>query len=206
MKQHAACWERPVIKVPIIFAVLLTSCGLHQPRLMRESTAAPATEITYVSTDLRHVAVFSGSSARFGPALALSAVWPVSPSRHFNTPDNIQCVSVGPLGNTEDFAIKRPIKAGDTYSCLTTSFRVSRCFEDCRAAVVERNAQLSGVGGDTLKSYMYVDSCLGVLIFSQSGNLAEAIPLNAEWLRGDVGILADPSYPRCRSILSHDRS
>jgi hypothetical protein len=46
---------------------------------------------------------------------------------------------------------------------------------------------------------MYVNSCLGVLAFS-SENLAGRISLAAELLRGNVGILADPNYPDCRSF------
>jgi hypothetical protein len=35
--------------------------------------------------------------------------------------------------------------------------------------------------------------------FSETGNLAEGMPLDAEWLRGNVGILAGPAYPACDS-------
>jgi hypothetical protein len=47
---------------------------------------------------------------------------------------------------------------------------------------------------------MYIDSCLGILVFSQNRNLARGISLDAPWLRGDVGILSDPHYPACISF------
>jgi hypothetical protein len=59
---------------------------------------------------------------------------------------------------------------------------------------------LSGNAGGTYKASMYVDNCRGVIILSAVSNLAEGIPLNAQWLRGEVGILADPDYPKCRSF------
>jgi hypothetical protein len=153
-------------------------------------------DIKYLSSDLRHAVVFSKERARFGPRLALSPDWGSSPARFFGAGDHVQCVSVGPPGNTEEFAVKRPLKAGERYNCLTTTFRVTRCFEDCRAAAIERRVR-SGNRGGTLKSYMYVDNCLGVLVFSQVGNLAEGIPIHAPWLRGTVGILADSQHPKC---------
>jgi len=104
---------------------------------------------------------------------------------------------MGAPGNNVEYAIRRPIRAGDRYRCLGTTFRVTRCFAECRAAVVEIDAPLSGGVPGTRKTYMYVDSCVGVLAFSQIADLAQGIPLDAVWLRGNVGILADPSYPEC---------
>ena len=63
--------------------------------------------------------------------------------------------------------------------------------------MVEVDIPLGGRGPDTRKGYMYVDSCVGMLAFSDFGDLAEGIPPSAPWLRGEVGILADPSYPEC---------
>jgi hypothetical protein len=157
-------------------------------------------EIKYVSSDLSRVAVFSKERARFGPRLALSPVWGSSPVRYFDTGDDVQCVSIGPPGNTEEFAVKRPIKAQESYKCLTTSFRVIHCFEACRAAVVERVSQVGGHARGTLKSYMYIDGCAGIMAFSSSRNLIKGIPADAEWLRGAVGILADPDPSECRQL------
>jgi hypothetical protein len=167
-----------------------------------ERGAAPASEseIAYVSTDLRHAAVFTQQGARFGPPLLVfSPVEPFSPARYFDTADGAQCISVGPPGSTVEFAIKRPIVAGEQYRCLATSFRVVRCFEGCRAAVIEIEARLDNDRG-SLKSYIYAHNCLGVLVFSQNGDLAGGIPLDAEWLRGNVGILADRNHPACNSL------
>lgn len=156
------------------------------------SATAPLTQsdqdIVYISGDLQHVAVFSPDSARFGPRLALGTDWGSSPARYFEPSAHVRCVSVGPPGNTIEFAIKRPLRAGDRYRCLTTSFRVTRCFDRCRAAVIEIRA--------TLTSYMYVDACLGVVaIDSFADDLAEGIPHEVPLLRGRFGILADPE--RC---------
>lgn len=186
-----------MLRACAIAVLLLASCASSQPAATHLSTPPSGQDIIYVSSDLRHAAFFSQELARFGPRLALSADWPSSPARYFETGDRVQCVSVGPPGNTEEFAIKRPIRAGETYTCLTTSFRVTRCFEDCRAAVIERVSQVGGHSRGALTSNMYVDSCRGVLIFGYSIDLTEGIPLHAPLLRGAVGILADPEYPNC---------
>jgi hypothetical protein len=118
--------------------------------------------------------------------------------------EGVQCISIGPpdSSNSVQIAIKRPLRAGDRYRCLRESFRVIRCFQDCRAAIVE--AQSPGSGNiprrDPLKSYMYVDSCRGLLAYSVVRDMTEAMPLSAMWLRGDVGILADPRFPVCDSL------
>jgi hypothetical protein len=124
---------------------------------------------------------------------------PPPPARYFEPTEGVQCVSIGRSGDSTDYAIKRPIRANDRYRCLTTSFRVIRCFADCQTAVIEREWRL-GDGDGTLKSYMLVDACLGVLAFSETNDFAEGIPHDAEWLRGRVGILADPLYPECGSF------
>ena len=185
-------------------ALVLASCATAQhgtPAARLE----PAQDIRYVSSDLCHVLVFSGAGARFGDLSALSpGIWPTQPAEIVPAGGGVQCISIGPPGssNTVEIAIKRPLRTGDRYSCLRASFRVIRCFEDCRAAVVE--VQSPGGGNDPrrdpLKSYLYVDSCRGLLAYSGTGNLAEAMPLNAMWLRGDVGVLADRHHPGCDSL------
>lgn len=182
--------------IPALFLASIASAQSAEPS--RQGLAAE--EIRYVSSDLRHVAVFSKGRARLGPRLALSPDWGSPPARYFDAGDDLQCVSIGPPGNTEEFAVRRPIKARESYKCLTTSFRVIHCFEACRAAVVERVSLVGGHARGTLKSYMYVDSCTGIVAFSSSRNLVKGIPAEAEWLRGTVGILADPDYPRCRQF------
>ncbi|HEX8064524.1 MAG TPA: hypothetical protein VF535_15085 [Allosphingosinicella sp.] len=162
------------------------------------TAAEPEFEVRYVSSDLDNVAVFSADSARIGPDLAAYEVWPSSPARYFETMNHVQCVSIGGSRGTIEYAIKRPIKPGDQYKCLKTSFRVIRCFGGCRAAVVERIYPLGGYAKrGTVKTYLYVDSCSGVLAFSQKTSLTEGIPLDAPWLRGKVGILADKGNPGC---------
>jgi hypothetical protein len=177
--------------------LVLASCAAPQP-VLRSTTAQLPEEIRYVSSDLENAMVFSKGSARAGSIFAYSpGIWPSDPTRDVQTEDNVQCLSMGNEGSSLEFAIRRPIKAGDHYTCLRSAFRVIRCFADCRAAIIEVDTPLGGGAQDTLKSYMYVDACVGVPVFSQVADLAEGIPLSAVWLRGNVGILADPTYPKC---------
>lgn len=184
--------------------MILASCAAAQhgaPAARFE----PTQDIRYVSTDLSHVLVFSRAGARFGDLLALSAgIWPTRPAEIVPTGGGVQCVSIGPSGSssTVEIAIKRPLLAGDRYNCLRSSFRVIRCFENCRAAIVERQSPGGGDDPrhDPLKSYMYVDSCRGLLAYSVVRNMIDSMPLDAMWLRGDVGVLAGPRYPRCDSL------
>jgi hypothetical protein len=188
-----------------VFALILASCATAQPPDASEVRLEPAQEIRYVSSDLRQVLVFTRAGARFGDLLALSpGIWPTHSAEIVPAGEGVQCISIGPpeSSSSVQIAIRRPLRAGDRYSCLRASFRVIRCFEDCRAAVVEEQSPGSGNNPqhDPLKSYLYVDSCRGLLAYSDTGNLAEAMPLDAMWLRGDVGVLADPRYPACDSL------
>lgn len=142
--------------------------------------------------------IFSRDGLHAGPVLEFLPERPPPPVRYFEPSEGVQCASIGNSEPTTDFAIKRPIRADERYRCGMTSFRVSRCFDNCRAAIVQIEAQL--VNNGTRTSYMYVDNCRGVLVFSQIDDLTEGIPLNAEWLRGEVGILAHRDYPNCADI------
>jgi hypothetical protein len=154
-----------------------------------------AQEIVYASADLRHVIVFAPDRVEFAPPLDFRPDSRFVPPRYFEQSEGVRCVSLGPPGNSIEYAIKRPIRADERYQCGTTSFRVARCFGDCQAAVIEVTDRRGVV-----TSHLYVNRCLGVLAFSQSGDLSEGIPLEAEWLQGAFGILADPQYPHCRSF------
>lgn len=185
-------------KVLAFLALSLPACVPAQPSTRLE----PEREIRYVSTDLSRVLVFERDGARFGDSLALSrGIWPTQPVEIFPAGSGVQCISIGPhrSSSTVQFAIKRPLRVADRYSCLRSTFRVIRCFENCSAAVIE----VSSPGGgrnpkhDPLKSYLYVDGCRGLLAYSSTDNLALAMPLNAVWLRGDIGVLADPRGPTC---------
>lgn len=178
---------------------VLASCTTH--RASTEKGPLPsAEEIIYLSSDRQHVAVFSKERSRFGftNLVIANREWPSSPAVYLQTNDGVQCLSVGSQGNSDEYAIKRPFREGESYKCLTTTFRVSKCFDECRAAIIEINWRLSGDREDTLKRYMYVDNCRGVIILGGVSDLSQGIPLNAEWLQGEVGILSDPTYPSCR--------
>lgn len=183
----------------------MVSCAVAQPPGPPAARLEPAQDIRYVSTDLRHVLVFTRAGARFGDLMALSpGAWPTRPAEIVAAGEGVQCISIGPpeLSSSVQIAIRRPLRVGDRYSCLRTSFRVIRCFEDCRAAVVEEQSPGSGNNPrhDPLKSYLYVDSCRGLLAYSVVRSMTDAMPLSAMWLRGEVGVLADPRYPACDSL------
>lgn len=181
----------------VLITLTLTACT-HDRTVAGVTTDHSIQEIRYVSSDLDNAMVFSEGSARAGSIFAFSpGIWPSSPTRAIQTSDGVDCLSMGTPGNNVEFAIRRPIRAGDRYTCLRTSFHVTRCFGNCRAAVVEIEAPLGGAAPGTRKAYMYVDSCVGVLVFSQVADLDRSIPLDAAWLRGNVGILADSNYPEC---------
>lgn len=176
----------------IILLLLATPCSAKQS----------TNEIIYLSSDMKYVAVFSKNQARFGPTdLAIvNPEWPSSPAVYFVTKDGVQCLSIGPQATSDEYAIKRPVKKGERYKCRRTMFHVAQCFDDCRAAIIKIDRPLSGSRGGTLKGSMYVDNCRGVIILGGVIDLSKGIPLNAEWLRGEVGILADPAYPNCQSF------
>jgi hypothetical protein len=184
-----------VIAVPI---VLLVSCAGIDAAV----PANPIQEIVYVSADLSNTIVFSGDRARFGPDLALAdPTWPSSFVRSFESPQHVQCVSIGPEGNTIEFAIKRPIANGERFTCRKSVFRVTRCFGNCRAAIIEAETPLVGRNSEqSLRRYLYVDDCRGVLAISQEADLKNGIPLDAPWLQGQVGILSNKQFPACQSL------
>ena len=176
-------------------SLFLASCVQDfGPHRMNEKTSK--NEILYLSSDLAHAAIFSKDTAYFGPA---DLTFP-SPAKYLKTNIGVQCVSVGKSGMSIEYAVKRPLTAGESYSCLGTKFRVIRCFEKCKAAIIEMDRALSGGQSGAYHSYMYVDNCRGMLILGVVSDLQNGIPLNAEWLRGEVGILAHPEYPKCRSL------
>ncbi|HVQ07989.1 MAG TPA: hypothetical protein VMS43_06100 [Allosphingosinicella sp.] len=194
-----------ILRLAAILALISGPCASAQQSAAPTARLEPAHDIRYVSTDLGHVLVFTRAGARFGDFLALSpGIWPTNPVEIVPAGEGVQCITIGPPENSNSvqIAIKRPLRVGDRYSCLRESFRVIRCFEDCRAAMVETQSPGSGNNPrhDPLKSYMYVDSCRGLLAYSVVRDMTDAIPLSAMWLRGDVGILADPRSPPCDSL------
>lgn len=190
-------------RLSLLLTLFLISCATQTPVGTHGRTSHDATEIRYVSLDLAHVMVFSGSTARSGglEAYAVPVPSPLLPNtsypmRAFRTADNVQCVSVGLSGDTDEYAVRRPIRTGDRYTCLGTSFEVTHCTDDCRSAIIRvERPRAPDIG--PFRTQLYVDSCRGLLIESDTGDLSESVPLDARLLRDPVGILADPSYPEC---------
>jgi hypothetical protein len=182
-------------------ALILISCASPGPVERPTAMSSAAGEIRYLSLDHYFAFVFSGQTARSGGIEAYAPLSPVlpypsSPMRAFRTRDGVECVSVGPAGNTIEFALRRPIRAGDRYGCLGSTFEVTDCTNNCRSAIIRvERARAPDIG--PFRSQMYVDSCRGVLIFSDTGDLTQGVPLDARLLRDPVGILADPDYPAC---------
>jgi hypothetical protein len=181
-----------IFRLLAVFAFVLTSCMSQRP-LARATTPTSSQEIRYVSTDLGFVMVFSDGQAGFGVPLIVGYY----SFQYIRTDENVQCISMRVTGGVQQFAIKRPIRAGARYHCLGTAFRVSRCFLECQAAIIEVDIPLSGGVEGMRTAYMYVDSCLGLLAYSRSEDFNRGMPLGAAWLRGDIGILADPHFLDC---------
>lgn len=184
-----------------LLVVLLGACTTYSEGA-RFSKYVAKNEVAYLSTDLGQVAIFSKTRTRFGPTdlTVANPVWPSFPAKSFQTGDGVQCVSVGEAGIAIQYAVKRPLKLSEQYKCLGTTFRVTECFYECLAAIIEIDRPLSGGKPGAYQQYIYVDNCRGVLILGGTTDLSKGIPLNAEWLRGEVGILAHPDYPKCRSF------
>ena len=187
---------RILLSIILLFILSCAPNGHHSKSL------PAAEEIVYLSSDLANVAVFSKSKTRSGPTdLTISNPdYPSSPAAQFETDDGVQCWSIGPSETSDEYAVKRPIKLGEQYSCLRTNFRVLECFNECKAAIIEMDRPYSGEQPGAYRSYMYVEDCRGLLIIGRASDLREGIPLDAEWLRGEVGILSHPNYPKCRSF------
>jgi hypothetical protein len=187
-----------VIRLLLLLSLVLTGCVSRSAT----ETGLSAGEIRYVSLDLTRVLVFSGRTARSGGIEAFAApassslLSGASPMQEFRTRDGVQCVSIGPPGYAIQFAVRRPLRANDRYTCLGSSFEVTHCVNDCRAAIIRvERSRAPDIG--PFRSQMYVDSRRGLLVYSDTGDLSESVPLGASLLRDPVGILADPSYPSC---------
>lgn len=173
-----------------IFGVL-SSCNQPAKDEPSQLPSKHLEEVRYISSDSRFAMVVGKTTARAGPIEALDqGRWPDYPKRDIQA-GGIQCVSVGPPGNTEEYAVKRPLKLGETYKCEGASFKVEHCFEQCMSAIVKREAPLTGNRSGTLPTYMLVDRCAGIIAISPMKELTPSIPLDALILRESVGILAD---------------
>lgn len=179
--------------------ILLMSCT-HQAEHERISKYILRNEVVYLSSDMSDITIFSRERTRFGPTdlTIANPEWPSSIAKYYETNDGVQCISVGESELSIEYAVKRPLTAGEQYRCLRTTFRVVQCFYECRAAIIKMARPLSGGQPGAYQSYMYLDNCRGAVILSEVNDLSKGIPLDAEWLRGEVGILAHPNYPKCR--------
>lgn len=187
-------------KLAPLLALTLISCTSPGSVARHTGASGTAAEIRYLSLDHTRVMVFSGRTGRSGGIEAYVSlptdVTPPYPMLEFRTADNVQCVSVGPPGITDQYAVRRPIRAGDRYVCLGSTFEVTHCTDNCRSAIIAvATARAPDIG--PFRSQMYVDSCRGLLILSDTEDLMQGVPLDAFLLRDPVGILADPDYPAC---------
>lgn len=159
---------------------------------------SPRQEIVYTSLDSSNSIAFAEDGVRVGPPMVY---WPGDPpaaSRYVTREDGVHCVSIGIPGNTTNFAIKRPIKAGERYRCDRSSFRVVRCFQSCRSAIIAYNSRPERIRDP--EGYLYVNNCAGVRAISQGHKLKKDLPLDAAVLRGEAGILAHPDFPKCNAF------
>lgn len=187
-----------VIRLTLALSLMLPPPASAQPVSGAEPSSS-GQEIVYTSLDLSHSIVFAQDGVRFGPPLDYRPESPPPASRYIRREDGVHCVSVGIPGNTTNYAIKRPIKAGERYRCDRTSFRVVRCFQSCRSAIIEYDSRFEDKLGAP-EGYIYVNSCAGVVAISQASKLKKDLPLDAAVLRGNAGILADPDFPECNAF------
>ena len=167
--------------------------------MIRPEPRSAAQEIVYTSLDLSHSIVFAQDGVRFGPPMDYRPESPPSETRFITGKDGVHCVSIGIPGNTSEFAIKRPIKAGERYRCGRTQFRVVRCFGRCRSGVIEYDSR-SAHKFDEPEGHIYVNSCAGVLAISHAPKLKMDLPLDTPVLRSSAGILAHPDFPKCNAF------
>ena len=195
MMPAALRWEEPriVIRSTLILLLVLASSASAQP--VTAVTSPSSQEIIYSSTDLRHIFVFAQDGFRVGYPLDYEPGHPPAAIRYISREDGVQCVSIGVTGSSMEYAVKRPLRRGERFRCERTSFRVVRCYFECSAAIIAYDTRPAANLGP--EGYLYVHNCLGILVFSQTSDLAKGIPLSASVLRGRVGILADPNYPNC---------
>jgi hypothetical protein len=118
---------------------------------------------------------------------------PYIKTQYSQSKDGIQCISIGPLANTQEYAIKRPVVKSDKYECRGTLFEVIECFDECRAAVVKIFRPDTKVGLPV--GYFVVDDCVGIVAMDvePSGRISRSSYI----LRSKVGILENELYPTC---------
>lgn len=186
-----------MIRSALAFLLMLAPSVSAQPAGEAQS-GPPRQEIVYTSLDLRHSIAFAQDGVRFGPPMEYRPEFPPGEARYIRGEDGVHCVSIGIPGNTTNYAIKRPIKAGERYRCDRTSFWVVRCFEHCRSAIIEYNSR-----ADAFKEpegHLYVNNCVGVIAISQGSKLKKDLPIGTPVLRNNAGILAHPDFPECNAF------
>lgn len=182
-------------KIPLIALAAASVFGLRSaPAEALDAPHEPRGAIHYTGPSSHDFMDFSPDGVREGPLIDLSQ--PGYATRYLTPSANVQCVSIGVPGNTLDFAVRRPIRLHDRYECVRTSFRVTRCIENCRAAVIQQTITL-GRSHPPLVSSFYVSSCRGIIAISDESDMLHGIPFDALLLSGHVGILADPAFPNC---------
>jgi hypothetical protein len=177
--------------------LMLASSASAQPASLAEPRL-PGQEIIYTSLDLRHSIVFAPDGVRVGPPMDYRPESPPDAARYIRRDDGVHCVSIGIVGNSNEFAIKRPIESGERYQCGRTSFRVVRCFEYCRSAIIAYDSRPARNLGP--EGHIYVNDCAGVLAISHASKLKKDLPIDTPVLRSNAGILAHPDFPECNAF------
>jgi hypothetical protein len=114
-------------------------------------------------------------------------------THYSHSKEGVKCISIGPLANTQEYAIKRPIAKSDKYECRRTLFEVTECFGKCRAAVVKIFRPDTKIGLPV--AYFVVDDCIGIV--SIDVEPCGRINRSPYLLKSKVGILENELHPTC---------
>lgn len=175
-------------RICIFFAVILTSCVAISPQI---SDVVPIgkSAIWYSSTSTNATTVFDGDKIYSGPPIIETTMSRIM----IGDQEGISCISIGPISSSTEYAIKRPIKKTDSYTCNGTIFYVVDCIDSCREAVVRAYRGPEKVGVE--ENYFVVDFCKGITNFNvlPTGQSTK----DTETLRGTIGILNAPDSGAC---------
>lgn len=191
----APCWEGKTVspRSLVLCSVLLCASCVHHPH---RQSAPYEDNIRYVSFDRSRVSSFHSNEARVGVPWALEGVAPLSPVRYLELGASLSCISIGPTSGSLQLAIKRPIQIGDEYYCLQSRFKVEKCIDECKSAIIAifpvSQKEFSGQ-----YRRMIVNQCVGVIAIEEGVAEKYEELANFFFLAGDGGLLKDRRFPVC---------